>query len=553
MHIKGKNGVVRAVAYARFSSDNQRDESIDAQLRAIHEYANKNNIIIISEYIDRARSAMTDNRPEFLGMIKDSLNGDFDVVLIHKLDRFARNRYDSAYYSHQLKKNNVKLISVIENIDDSPEGIMITAVLEGMAEYYSQNLAREVRKGMHENALKGMHTGGKPPLGYDVDPETKKLVMNEVETEIVRYIFKEAIAGVGYNTIVHELNMQECRTKLGKKFTKNSLHTILSNEKYCGTYIFNKSVSADVDGKRNSHRYKDDNDIIRLENSIQQIIDKEVFLKMQEKMQKRKKEFIGHKAIETYLLTSKIICGKCGGTYCGYRRKDGRNKNLIVRYGCNKRQRQGKSGCDNKDIRREYIEALVLDELSQNIFDEKLLPLIYAQFTKYNTSADTEQTKTIQVIHSQIQIIEKDIESVVNLLIQTSSKTLLERLETLENDKAAFEQKLYNIKAVNKNSTMSYGEMIALFNGAKAMFKDGSLKSIKRLIELFVEFVAIHDESVEIKFSFNKNNPNDLNEIDSHGHNFNQTNLIKTAKKPVLSGLSDVLNNTYWRGGGEGN
>ena len=110
-----------------------------------------------SKIIDRAKSAMTDNRPQFLQMIKDSAKGEFDVVLIHKLDRFARNRYDSAHYRHQLKRNNVKLISVIENIDDSPEGIIMTAVLEGMAEYYSQNLAREMRKGMTENALKGRH------------------------------------------------------------------------------------------------------------------------------------------------------------------------------------------------------------------------------------------------------------------------------------------------------------------------------------------------------------------------------------------------------------
>ena len=145
----------------------------------------------------------------------------------------------------------------------------------------------------------------------------------------------------------------------------------MTNEKYIGTYVFNKASSADVDGRRNSHKYKDDDEIIRIENAIPQIIDKDMFNEMQEKMQNRKKQFIGHKSIETYLLTSKIICAKCGSTYCGSRRKEGRNQNLIVRYGCNKRQRQGKSSCDNKDIRREYIEALILDELAQNIFDEK--------------------------------------------------------------------------------------------------------------------------------------------------------------------------------------
>ena len=134
--IREKKKVIRAVIYARFSSDNQRDESIDAQLRAIHEYAQRNDILIIEEYIDRARSATTDNRPEFLRMIADSKKETFDVVLVHKLDRFARNRYDSIGYRMELKRHHVSLISVLEHLDDeSPESLILESVLEAMAEY----------------------------------------------------------------------------------------------------------------------------------------------------------------------------------------------------------------------------------------------------------------------------------------------------------------------------------------------------------------------------------------------------------------------------------
>ncbi len=124
---------IKAVLYARFSSDNQREESIDAQIRAIREYASKNNIIIVGQYIDRARSATTDNRPEFLKMVKDAQDGRFEMVIVHKLDRFARNRYDSAHYRHQLRKFGVSLRSVVENLDDSPESVIMESVLEGMA------------------------------------------------------------------------------------------------------------------------------------------------------------------------------------------------------------------------------------------------------------------------------------------------------------------------------------------------------------------------------------------------------------------------------------
>lgn len=155
-----------AVIYARYSSDNQREESIEGQLRECQEYAEHNGITILRNYIDRALSAKTDNRPEFQHMIRDSVKGLFDAVLVWKLDRFSRDRYDSAHYKHILKKNGVKVISAKENISEGPEGIILESMLEGMAEYYSAELAQKINRGLKENALKGKNNGGRIPLGY---------------------------------------------------------------------------------------------------------------------------------------------------------------------------------------------------------------------------------------------------------------------------------------------------------------------------------------------------------------------------------------------------
>lgn len=155
----------RAVAYARFSSSMQREESIDAQIRAIQDYAQRQGYVLVNTYIDRAVSATSDKRPEFQNMIADAASNSFEAVIVHKLDRFARSRYDSAHYKYQLKRHGVSVLSVSENLDDSPESVVLEAVLEGMAEYYSKNLAREVEKGKQENARKGHHVGGTPPLG----------------------------------------------------------------------------------------------------------------------------------------------------------------------------------------------------------------------------------------------------------------------------------------------------------------------------------------------------------------------------------------------------
>ncbi|MFI3327509.1 MAG: recombinase family protein, partial [Clostridia bacterium] len=187
--MRSRGIIPRAVLYARFSSDNQREESIDAQLRALEEFCKRNSTVIIEKYCDHAKSATTDDRPEFLRMIADSKQRNFDFVIVHKLDRFSRNRYDSAFYRRELKKNGVDLMSVLEQLDDSPESIILESVLEGMSEYYSKNLSREVMKGMKESALKCRHVGGRPPFGYKVNPETKQYEINEDEIEGVQFIF----------------------------------------------------------------------------------------------------------------------------------------------------------------------------------------------------------------------------------------------------------------------------------------------------------------------------------------------------------------------------
>ena len=160
-----------AVIYARYSSDNQREESIEGQIRECTAYAEKNGITVIKHYIDRALSAKTDNRPDFQQMIKDSEKRLFDIVLVWKLDRFARNRYDSAHYEYQLERNHVKLVSATEPISEGPAGIMVKSMLTGMAEYYSAELSEKVVRGMTENVLKGKYNGGTIPIGYTVDEE----------------------------------------------------------------------------------------------------------------------------------------------------------------------------------------------------------------------------------------------------------------------------------------------------------------------------------------------------------------------------------------------
>jgi len=262
--LRNRGVTPRAVLYARFSSDNQREESIEAQLRAMHDYCKRNCIVIIQEYCDRAKSATTDDRPEFLKMITASKSGDFDFAIVHKLDRFSRNRYDSAFYKRELKKNGVQLLSVLEQMDDSPESIILESVLEGMSEYYSKNLAREVMKGMRESAMACRYVGGWVPYGFRVDKETHKYIIDEYETEAVKMIFRDVADGCGYNVVLNKLNAMGYRTRLGNTFSKETLYEMLRNEKYNGVYVFSRASSKNESGRRNNHKDKPEDEQIRI-------------------------------------------------------------------------------------------------------------------------------------------------------------------------------------------------------------------------------------------------------------------------------------------------
>lgn len=490
----------KAVAYCRYSSDMQREESIEAQLRAIEEYANRNGYIIVDQYLDRAKSATTDNRPEFQRMIKDSSKKCFDAVIVHKLDRFSRDRYDSAFYKRELKRNCIKLFSVSENLDDSPESIILESVLEGMAEYYSKNLAREVQKGQKENAYQCRHTGGVPPLGFDVDPETKHLVINPYEAEAVKLIYQRFLDGYSYDEIVAELSRLGIKGKRGKELGKNSLHSVLKNEKYTGTYIYNKSAAKDADGKRNGHSYKPKDEWIIIEGGCPSIISKEDFDAVQVKLSKRMQTRKHSRAIETYLLTGKMVCGICGGSYVGARRARG-DKSIYTAYGCNLRYRSG-TQCQNKEISKSYIEGWVLEQLGNYVFNDEYIPYITKEYNRYISDNSRKFNGQYQVFSTRLKEIQKDINKLVELLLQTNSPTLISKLDKLEVEKIQVESALEQLKKESKCKSFTEDDIKTVFLEIRAKLKSGNLKSIKQVIDTYINQIVIYPDEARVQFNF---------------------------------------------------
>ena len=202
-----------AVIYARYSCDAQTEQSIEGQLRECQKYAKAHDILILETYIDRAMSGTNDNRFDFQRMLKDSEKRQWDYVIVYKLDRFSRNKYESVVHKKTLKDSGVKLLSAMEQIPDTPEGTLMEALLEGFNQYYSEELAQKVNRGIRESWLKGNTTGGQPIFGYDV--VDKKCIINEYEAEIIREAFTKYAQGYKARAIAVDMQERGLRRKTG--------------------------------------------------------------------------------------------------------------------------------------------------------------------------------------------------------------------------------------------------------------------------------------------------------------------------------------------------
>ena len=503
---------IKAVAYARFSSDNQRDESIDAQLRAIEEYTNKNNIQIVKTFIDRAKSATSANRPEFQNMIKycETDNTGISMVIVHKLDRFSRDKYDSAMYKQKLKLKGIRVVSVLENLDNSPESLILESVIEGMAQYYSANLAREVAKGQKENALKALHNGGDAPLGYDVAFD-KTYLINEEEAQAVKIIFDMYVNGYSYSNIIDKLNDLGYKTKRGNKFGKNSLHGILSNEKYTGVYVFNKTQRKGVNGKRNGHKQKSEEEIIKVEGGMPQIIDKDVFLQAQEMMQKRKKSPGSHKATTLYLLTGIIRCGECGHAMQGNKRKDKYGNDYIsYRCGCRKQKRD----CKNKEIKRDYLEEFILTELEKHILNDEAIPVLSKELNERLKTKSNDNHEMLNNLRYKLEKVNKEIENILNAIMSGIVNNMLkDKLDELERVKVNLEVKINELSTESNGSeaiNITEDQIRGMFRRFKDFVLTRNLPECKKFISDYVKAVIVYRDYVEvifnIVFSFYNNN-----------------------------------------------
>lgn len=432
----------KAVLYARVSTEEQasRDNSIPAQIKAIKQFALKNGIEITKEYVDEGKSARTADRPQFQQMISDAKKKDkiFSKILIHKTDRFARNRSDSVIYKSLLQKEcHVEFISITEIFDDSPTGKLLEGMMEVIAEFHSLNLAQEVMKGMKQKAGKGLYLG-RTPYGYTLDETTKKLIIDEEESKVVKIIFEMYSNGDSFATIKSHLNTAGIFTRENNAWDSSSIKRIIKNPAYIGQFTWNKT-------KRSTNSKKDSTEWVIVENSHDPIISPELFHKTQNVI--KSKHTIRGKGVKSiYLLSSMLKCGHCGHNMIGEKKKHVSGK-VYIRYVCG--NYLSHKLCFYNFVHKDAIESLVFNNIREILDRGKVDTnnIVLVESKTSDAEKDLLETSLKNVKHK----FEKQLEAFEAGIIDLEELQAAKKRVSLEESEIKHQLEQLEKKSQNKN------------------------------------------------------------------------------------------------------
>lgn len=505
------------VIYARYSSSNQTEASIEGQLKVCYEYAHKNGFNVIGEYIDRAMTGTNDNRPDFKRMLEDSKKRKFQGILVYQLDRFARNRYDSANNKAILKKNGVKVYSAKENISDDPSGILMESMLEGMAEYYSAELSQKIKRGMDLLADKCLYTGGGVALGFKINPD-KTFGIDEERAPFVVKIFEKYASGENVIDICNYLNSMGLKTSRNAVFNKCSLHTLLKNKRYIGTYTYNER---------------------EVPNAIPRIISDELFNEVQERLKLNKNAPARAKAVEEYLLTGKMFCGICESLMSGISgtSKTGRK---YAYYTCAKAK---KGECDKKHISKGFVEDLVITKCREVLTDKNI-----KRIAREVVEISEQQQQSAELIRLRAlkETTDKEIENLLKALESgMSADLILARVQEKRKQKEEIEKSLY--KEEYGKVVLSESQIVFFLQ----QLKNGNANNIKyrrMLIRVLVKAIYVYEDEIICMFNVGEKTIEIKEKLLSDIKNSDRSSSFKECPAPNQYNPSYLFTTSEWFG-----
>ena len=496
-----------AIIYARYSSHNQRDVSIEQQIEACRKHAAELGLTITDTYEDRAISGRTDNRPAFQRMMRDAEDGKFQYVLAWKSNRMGRNMMQAMVNESRLMDCGVKVFYAEEDFDDSAAGRFALRSMMNVNQFYSDNLAEDVRRGLMNNASKCM-ANGRQPLGYKRG-EDGKVVVDEPAAAIVREIYTRIASGEMFMDIARDLNRRGIKTQSGSEWNKSSFKVLCRNERYRGIYIYGDT---------------------RIEGGIPPIVDDVLWYKVQEVLKVKKSKNRHHcPSDEDYLLTGKLRCGKCGGYMIGM---SGRSKTGDVHhyYACQNR-RVGHT-CDKKNIRRDVIEPAVAQAIKQYCLTDDAIEWITDQTIAY--WEDEERKLQIDSIENDLSAVQSSISNVMKAIeMGVITETTRDRLIELEKQQTDLKSKL----ALAKEEIVHVDRRDLI--SSLLAFRHGNVHDRayqEKLFNAFLIAVYVYDDD-HLKLVFNSFGKDDtVNVALDLGENDDSAGLSDVPKSsPILS------------------
>ena len=466
-----------AVIYARYSSDSQTEQSIEGQLRVCQQYAKNNDIVIVGTYIDRAMTGTNDLRPDFQRMIKDSNKKQWDYVIVYKLDRFSRNKYETTIHKHTLSNNGVKVVSAMENIPDTPEGIILESLLEGMNQYYSAELSQKVHRGLNESYIKGNFTGGNQIYGYDV--VDKKNVINDDEAAVVREIFTKFAQGYTGVDIAKNLQTRGIRTKKGKYITDKAIYKIIQNTKYVGKVKHGETVYTNI---------------------YPAIIDEQTWQKVQNIRNAYKHAHCRKQDKYNYILSGKLICGYCKHKMIG---ESGKEINKVIKYryySCLTKRRRKKEKCELEIIKKEQLEKEIMDITWRVLSNDNNLKTIVKSILNYHERVSRAESnlKSLEMQRaSYLKASQNLITAIEQGIVTEQTKIRLKELE------AQISQLDFDIEQEKqRNYTYLTEELIIKYFKGIICGDIENVEIQKGIVKTFIREIIVFNDEIIIVYNF---------------------------------------------------
>lgn len=410
----------RGVIYARFSSHNQRDESIEQQIAEAREFAQRNKIDIIDIYADAAKSGKGEKqRREYQRMLRDAKKDKFDVIIAYKSSRISRNMIDALMFEERMDKLNIKTQFVKEEFGDNAAGRYMLRSMMNLNQFHSENMAEDIKRNQHYNAL-DCKVNGNAPFGYKTGDDGK-FAVDEFRADIVREIFQKYLNGVSFTEIANNLNLRGIKTAHGNLWNKCSFKRLLTNERYTGVYIF---------------------DDVRVEGGMPVIIEKSTFDEVQYMLQTKKNPQGRNRSAENYILTGKLICGECGEYMIGM---SGKSKNGTVHYyyACGEKRRTGK--CKKKNVRKDFIEHLIAKTLNDYILQDDVIEWI-ADAVEAIQKKQNEDPEML-LLKTQLDETQKKIQNMLKALeMGISTESTQKHMIALETQYSKISEQIFHKK-----------------------------------------------------------------------------------------------------------